>query len=279
MTKLEASDFSLNHMVAPRLPVAGLLDLAKGLGASAIEVRNDLAETETMVKPPKGLSATAIGEEARKRNIRILSINGLQRFNDWNDARAKEAAAFARECRECGAEALVLVPVNDHSFRPSAADAARGLRAALKGLAPILADNSILGLIEPLGFEECSLRLKASAVEAIEDVGQAARFKLVHDTFHHYVAGETAMFPERTGLVHISGVSDASVSRGTMRDPQRVLVDGGDRIDNAGQIAALRKGGYKGHLSFEPFAAEIHKLADIKGALAASMAWLTKTVA
>ncbi len=279
MSKPTGIDFALNHMVAPSLPVAGLLDLAARLGLSAIEVRNDLAGTETMVRAPKGLSPDAIGAEARRRGIRILSINGLQRFNDWGEARAREAAACARECRACGAEALVLVPVNDRGFRPTAAETARGLRAALKGLAPILADNGILGYVEPLGFEECSLRSKARAIEAIDDVGEGKRFKLVHDTFHHHVAGDPALFAERTGLVHISGVSDPKVDASSMRDPHRVLIDAGDRIDNAGQINALLRAGYAGPLSFEPFAASVHACKDIGSDLEASIRWTRQAIA
>jgi hypothetical protein len=45
-----------------------------------------------------------------------------------------------------------------------------------------------------------------------------AGVRLVHDTFHHFVAGETKIFTERTGLVHISVVTDAGATAATMRD-------------------------------------------------------------
>ena len=97
------------------------------------------------------------------------------------------------------------------SYRLSESERQRGLREALRALAPILAEAGIMGLVEPLGFEESSLRLKARRVEAIEDLDLGDRFRLVHDTFHHYLAGEPRMFPDWTGLVHISGVDDASL--------------------------------------------------------------------
>ena len=50
--------------------------------------------------------------------------------------------------------------------------------------------------IEPLGFAESSLRLKREAVEAIDSVGGAHAFRLIHDTFHHAVAGERELFPD-----------------------------------------------------------------------------------
>jgi 2-keto-myo-inositol isomerase len=71
-------------------------------------------------------------------------------------------------------------------------------------------------------------------VDAIDAVGGADRFKLVHDTFHHYLAGERELFPERTGLVHISGVEDRSLPHDEIRDGHRVLVSPGDLMDNVG---------------------------------------------
>jgi 2-keto-myo-inositol isomerase len=132
----------------------------------------------------------------------------------------------------------------------------------------------IVGLVEPLGFAECSLRTKEEAVDAIEAAGGAGAFRLVHDTFHHFVAGETKMFPGHTGLVHISGVTEPSASAATMRDPHRVLVDAADRIGNLAQLRALRAGGYGGAVSFEPFAASVHDSPTIEADLRASLAYV-----
>ena len=95
-------------------------------------------------------------------------------------------------------------------------------------------------------------------------------FRVVHDTFHQFVAGETEIFPARTGLIHASGVTDP-VGADVMRDPHRVLVDAADRIDNVGQIRRLLAGGYAGTVSFEPFSAKVHASADIEADLTASM--------
>jgi 2-keto-myo-inositol isomerase len=69
-------------------------------------------------------------------------------------------------------------------------------------------------------------------------------------------------------------VTDSGVAVGEMRDSHRVLVDAGDRIDNLGQIAALRAGGYVRPFSFEPFAPSVHELADPARALSESMAFI-----
>ena len=97
---------------------------------------------------------------------------------------------------------------------------------------------------------------KSEAAQAIAAVDGGADFRLVHDTFHHHLAGEAALFPALTGLVHISGVDDPALGVADMRDAHRVLVTGGDRLGNVAQIRALFAAGYDGFLSFEPFAAE-----------------------
>jgi 2-keto-myo-inositol isomerase len=266
--------FALNHMVAPRADLGTLFALAARLGFEAVEVRNDLQG----VAIADGTEAAHVGRLANEHGLRILSINALQRFNDWTTARAAEAQALAEYARDCGAEALVLCPVNDRQFRPGDEARLEGLRRALSELRPILAARGIKGLVEPLGFAESSLRLKREAIEAIDATGGGATFRVVHDTFHHAVSGETAIYPERTGLVHISGVEE-DVSRSAMRDPHRILVGPSDRLDNAGQIRMLLAGGYTGFLSFEPFAESVHRLHDVGAALEESAGFLSRSLA
>jgi len=261
---------ALNHMVAPKRSHAALFDLAVSLGIDRVEIRNDLAGVATL----DGTPPATIRQDAAARGLKLVSINALQRFNDWNADRAEEAKALAFYAAESGAAALVLCPVNDMTWQPIDEERRSGLRRALEGLAPILESAGMEGLVEPLGFPECSLRLKREAVAAIDDVGVAARFRLVHDTFHHAVAGETDLFPARTGLVHISGVEASGVPVALLRDPHRVLVGPSDRIDNIGQIRALVAGGYDGVFSFEPFAEEIHEIKDIEAALRSSLAYV-----
>jgi 2-keto-myo-inositol isomerase len=264
--------YAINHMVAPRKSIAELIALASALRLDAIEIRNDVPGQALEDDPEK------VRDLAKRAKVRILSINALQRFNEWGDARAAEARALARYAQDCGAGMLVLCPVNDASFRPSEAERQGGLREALRALAPILAEAGIMGAIEPLGFETSSLGLKAEAVEAILDVGESDRFRIVHDTFHHYLSGEPHLLPEWTALVHISGV-DQDLPLAALRDPHRVLVGPNDRLGNIAQIAALLAGGYGGPFSFEPFAASVQASQDIAGALDASMHFIDAELA
>ncbi|MBB3285180.1 MULTISPECIES: TIM barrel protein [unclassified Rhizobium] len=261
--------FALNHMCAPSLTLEAFFAVAKELGIDKVEIRNDLAGNAIL----DGTPAMAVKELAAREGVAIISINALQRFNEWNDERAREAAELIDYARDCGARALVLVPVNDGSGREPEVRRAN-LRKSLSALKPMLEAAGIIGLVEPLGFEICSLRLKSEAAAAIEELGAKSTFCLVHDTFHHHLAGEAAIFPELTGLIHISGVSDPDVSVADMRDPHRVLVDARDRLDNVGQLRALIAAGYAGPASFEPFAPTVHALNEPIAALKESMAYI-----
>ncbi|MCX7889315.1 MAG: TIM barrel protein [Rhodobacteraceae bacterium] len=260
--------FALNHMAAPRLDAVAFLDLAQRLGCIGVEFRNDLGRPLFDGRPPE-----AIRDAAAARGLRILALAEVKMFNDWSPAKADEALALMKIAVACGAEAVSLIPRNDNrgmeeGFRRAV------LRRALADLKPMLEDHGLVGMVEPLGFEICALRHKAEAVEAIEAVGGTGRFRLVHDTFHHHLAGGGPIFAAHTGIVHVSGVTDPTLAVADMRDGHRVLVDADDRLGNLAQIAALRAAGYRGPVSFEPFAESVHALADPAAALEASMEFI-----
>ena len=87
--------YALNHMVAPRKTFAELVELATALGLDQVEIRNDLPG----VAISDGTPPARIREQAEAAGVRILSINALQRFNDWNEERAREAARLAGYAR------------------------------------------------------------------------------------------------------------------------------------------------------------------------------------
>lgn len=260
--------FSLNHRVAPAATLTKFFDLAVSVGVSDVEIRNELPK----VAIADGTPAATVRLEAERRGLTILSINALYPFNIWSSERASQAAALVDYAQACGAKGIVLCPLNDPSYRRDESERLRAVREALAALAPMLRKAGVKGLVEPLGFPECSLRFKREAIQAIDAIDGADVYALVHDTFHHFVAGEVEIYPERTGLVHISGVVDADVPAEAMKDSHRVLVDGADRLDNVGQIRRLTAGGYTGPLSFEPFADSVSNAADIRATLADSMA-------
>lgn len=259
-------DFAINHMAAPQVTLGDFFALAASLQAPRVEIRNDIAGNAIL----DGTSAATVKRLAEENDVTIISINALQHFNHWSLDRAAEAESLAAYCAECGAKALVLVADNGGE-EPDSAKRIADATESLAGLVPILRRFGIVGLVECLGFETCSLRSKKEAVAAIDAAGGRDVLRLTHDTFHHRLAGEPDTFPELTGLVHISGVEDPAVAINDMRDGHRVLVGPRDRLDNIGQMAALRRGGYAGPLSFEPFAEDLRHLADPTAALRQSM--------
>lgn len=264
--------FALNHMTVARLSFQELVALASRLGLVGIEVRNDLPQPLF-----DGMDPAAAGEHLRKNGLRLLAVAEVKRFNDWSDDKAAEALALMKIAKAAGAEAVSLIPRNDNLGMGNGERQA-ALRVALKALKPLLEDHNLIGMVEPLGFEICALRYKSEAVEAIEAVGGKGRFKLVHDTFHHTLAQGGPIFPEHTGIVHISGVTDQSVSVSEMRDPHRVLVTAGDRLGNVDQIVALQEAGWNGPCSFEAFSPLVHALSDPASALKDSMDFIVKGV-
>ncbi|GAD55363.1 TIM barrel protein [Limimaricola cinnabarinus] len=258
---------ALNHICAPKLSLEAFFAMSRRLGVEAVEIRNDIPDVVNSHAPGE------VRRAASEAGVRIVSINALYPFNVWSGDLPDRARALADYAAECGAEALVMCPLNDGT-RIAQGD----LVHALGEMAGVLRERGLAGLVEPLGFPISSLRRKAEALAAIDVAGGDDVYRLLHDTFHHHLAGETAFFPERTGLVHISGLTDPGVRVEDMLDAHRVLVDGADRLENLPQLRALLAAGYAGPVSFEPFASEVHDLDDPEAALRATMEFVTSGV-
>ena len=264
--------FALNHMTAPRLKWEAFLDLASCLGCVGVEFRNDLPGQLF-----DGADPAAVGAAVKARGLRLLALAEVKMFNDWSDAKRAEAEALMKIAVACGAEAVSLIPRND-GVATDRKDSFRVTELALRELLPMLKAHGLKAMVEPLGFAVCSLRYKDVLAEVIEAVGGRGTYFMVHDTFHHALAGYGPIFADLTGIVHVSGVKD-QIYLDYMRDPHRVLVDADDMLGNVEQIRALRAAGYAGPISYEPFAPGVHAQSDPKAALAASMEFIRKGVA
>lgn len=243
--------FALNHMTTPKLGWLAFLDLAQSLGCVGVEFRNDF-QTPLF----DGADPAEVGAAAKARGLRILALAEVKMFNDWSDAKRAEAEALMKIAKACGAEAISLIPRNDN-VATSRAESRQVTETALRALLPMLQSYGLKAMVEPLGFEVCSLRYKDVLAGAIEAVGGKGTYFIVHDTFHHALAGSGPIYPELTGIVHVSGVKH-SIYLNEMRDPHRVLVDADDLLGNGAQIRALRAAGYSGAVSYEPFAPQVH---------------------
>ncbi len=270
-----AIKFGFNHMIYPALTPDELVDAAVKLGAVAIELRNDVGDNS--LKDVE--TARRVGAKATDAGLEVRSVNALYPFNVWNDERARQTEALASLAAAAGATGLVMCPLNEGKMLENTPEKVAALRAALTGIRPILEAHGLKGFVEPLGFPVSSLRLKRDALAAIDAIGGADVYSLVHDTFHHRGAGERAVFAKRTGLVHISGLEDPAISFADMLDGHRVLVGRKDRLGNVEQLRQLYADGYDGVVSFEPFAKEVHGLSDPIGAVRESMAYLSEALA
>ena len=267
--------FGFNHMVDPALTPDELVDAAVKLGAVAIELRNDVGDNSLKDEA----TARRVGAKAKAAGLEVATVNALYPFNVWNDERARQTEALAAIAAAAGAKALVMCPLNEGKMLEDTPEKAASLRAALTAIRPILMAHGLKGYVEPLGFPVSSLRMKREALSAIDAIGGADVFSLVHDTFHHRGAGEDAIFAARTGLVHISGLEDPTITFTDMLDGHRVLVGPKDRLGNVEQLRRLYADGYDGIVSFEPFASEVHNLADPIAAVRESMAYVREALA
>src|SRR5919109_3584414 len=130
--------FALNHAVAPRLSLSEFFQLAASLRITVVEIRNDLAG-----RPLRdGTPPEAVRAAAHRAGVTVVSINALQRFDDWTSEREREATDLVCYAAASGARGVVLVPSNDGSATADGERQSR-LRRALRGLLPILADVDI----------------------------------------------------------------------------------------------------------------------------------------
>ena len=260
--------FALNHILAPNLNIHDFFKLAKNLNIQNIEIRNDLPKISLY-----NINAKIIKELVNNYNVNILSINALQKFNIWNKERKEELISLSEFAKKCDCKGIVLVPLNTGEFI-NKVERIKLLYNSLKNITPILNDYGLLGYIEPLGFEISSLRLKSEVAEAIDQISTKSNLKILHDTFHHYLANEEAVFPNLTGLVHISGISDTRIKNNEMKDDHRELINNNDVLQNVEQIMNLKESGYNGVFSFEPFSKKIQNINNPYNAVLKSISYL-----
>ena len=265
--------FAINHMTLAQQSFAQLLDSAVALSCCGVEVRNDLAGELF-----DGLDPAVARQMARDRQLSLLAIAEVARFNVCSDAMLNQTRHLLGIAKTSGAQGVVLIPSNDGDTGTAAAAMAE-LRTAIRELKPLFAASDLVGFIEPLGFPTSSLRHKADVIDALEAEGARDQFSLIHDTFHHALAGGGPVFPADTGIMHVSGVSDTSVSLEDLTDASRGLVDANDRLDNKGQIKAMIAGGFTGPISMEAFAAEVHGSPNLVAQLRDSFTFINSGLA
>lgn len=260
--------FALNHIIRPQTSYLELLDLAVQTGCSGVEFRNDFAGKALF----GGDDPAKVKAAAETAGIKILALAEVKMFNRWDAKKAQEAEDLMKIALAAGSPVISLIPANDGQGLGNG-ERQGNLRLALRELKPMLEQYGLLGFVEPLGFPISSVRYKSEAVEIIDAI-DPKRFKIVHDTFHHALAGGGEIYPEHTGIVHISGVVDNTPAIEALQDAHRVLVDKDDRLGNVAQIQQFLNANWKGSFSFEPFAGEVHNLVDPVKSIRASIEFI-----
>ena len=271
---------SLNRIIYPKLKLEDFFKFAQDLDLSKIELRNDLPGGKII----DGYTPGQLKELSKKYGVEILTINALQKFNLGAilPETIKEMKKLINLSLSIDCKAIVLCPNNDVNDKRNSGEIFKETVKALKSFGPLFQDSGIQGYLEPLGFEECSLRSIVTAMEAIQKSGYPA-YKIVHDTFHHHLGPDTFDTIKNdydisyTGLVHISGV-ESNVPVEEYRDNHRVLVTTQDRLQTKEQIELLLKLGYAGNISFEPFSQKVQEMEieKIKSAINNSIEYISK---
>ncbi|MBL4928940.1 TIM barrel protein [Fuscibacter oryzae] len=262
--------FALNRTCAPQLSLADFIALAVASGAKAVEIRNDIEGHECA----DGTPAPEVKSRLEAAGLAVASVNALQRFNDWTPERARQAEVIISYAAALGAPGVVLCPVHTEGHGWSDAEAERNLRDGLKNLRPILKDHGVTGYVEPLGMKGSTMKRQEMAVAAVSDVDGWDAYQLCFDTFQFFRCGDVALFPDRIGLAHISGISRPDLLPADLSEPDRGLIFIDDRVDNIGQLRRLIAAGYSGFVSMEPFSPAVQQDPDLRSHLRASFEYL-----
>lgn len=249
--------FALNRIIYPHAPLKDFIDLALVCGISKIELRNDLEGGRII----DSLSSNELSSICKSEGVEIISVNAVQKFNlpaNFINAR-EEIKEISSLCNEINCSSIVLCPNNEIDDKRTSAEFLRDTIDALNFYASTFRDYELTAYIEPLGFPECSIRTKRDAMEAIQKSDCPEIYKIIHDTFHHFLSSELEYYFEATGLVHISGVSE-DIKKSAVKDEHRILINCNDKMDSLKQIHILEESGYPGLYSFEPFATSVQKM-------------------
>jgi 2-keto-myo-inositol isomerase len=259
---IRRSKISLNRILFPDSSLEEFFKTTSDMGLNKVELRNDLPEIGII----DAYTPEQVKDFSEKYDIEILTINALQKFNLGAvlPAALEELKELIKLAVAIDCAAIVLVPNNDVDDDRKPEVIMQETVTALKSFGPLFEDSGILGYLEPLGFRQCSLRSKVTAMQAIRESGYR-NYKIVHDTFHHHLGPDTNDTFQKeydifyTGLVHVSGVESDTPTH-QYKDGHRILITENDCLKNLEQLELILKLGYSGDISFEPFAKEIQTL-------------------
>ncbi|MHA7849019.1 TIM barrel protein [Serratia sp. D1N4] len=252
--------FCINRKIAPKLSLESFFRLVQRCGLNKVELRNDMPSGSVT----DNLSDAQLNTLAAEYGIEIVTINALGQFNLLEDKAAllTRTEALLVQARALQCQAVVLCPNCNAGDRRSEAQKREDTLESLQLLAPLFKQYDVAGYVEPLGFGISSLRSSLLTQALIRD--SAAPYKMVLDTFHHYLSEvsqtdfDTQIQVEQIGLVHLSGVEDP-MNKSALSDEQRIMLSDKDRLKSKTQVQNLERLGYRGLYAFEPFSSQLDK--------------------
>lgn len=261
----EKNIIALNRIVYPSISLPDFIKLASELGVHKIELRNDILQKNVL----DSYSPEKIRNILEEEKVRVITINALQNFNvaEIFFDNLKELKTLIKTAKEINCSEVVFCPSNSGQNREDDPETYKTTLSALIKFSPVLEENNMKGLIEPLGFPTSSLRSISLAQKLIRESG-CRTYKIVHDTFHFYLGTDSmqdllkAYDKSLIGLVHVSSAAKSTPTI-NLKDGDRVLPDMVDRQDilnSREQIKALADIGYRGDISFEAFSNKVQEL-------------------
>jgi len=277
---IDMQRFALNRIAAPGYGLADFFALAKEIGFSKVELRNDIRDGAII----DGLAPQEAVRLANDNGISIITINALQKFN-LASMREKDTAELREMLALCVAikcPAIVLCPNNDAKDARSPEVRFAETVDSLVAFGPLFRQAGVMGYVEPLGFGISSLASIVVAQKAIEKSGFGC-YKVLIDTFHLFLGpDDTSAFGAgydvaMTGLIHVSGVED-DIPASQYLDCHRLMPGPKDAMHSKAIIEAAQGKGYKGDISFEPFSDRVQNLSrkDLIAAARASLKYLAE---
>jgi 2-keto-myo-inositol isomerase len=259
---IDPKRFALNRIAAPALGLSEFFALAASAGMIFVELRNDIRDGAVL----DGLKPHDVHTMAKNQGIKIATINAVQKFNlaSTRKTARDDLEKLLDLSTQIDCKGIVLCPNNDpYDTRPVDQRFAETVEALVE-FGHLFEHAGVYGLVEPLGFGISSLSSVEVAWNAIKSSGFDC-YKVVVDTFHYYLGPDNPHTlaalakANAVGLIHVSGV-ETDIPQTKILDAHRILPGPNDIMKSFDTIRTLDAAGYRGLISFEPFAKEVQDM-------------------
>lgn len=262
---IELNRFCLNRKAAPGISLEETIPLVAGVGVTNIELRNDLYGSVDNNAILDHLSGKHVADLLKDNHVSVETINAIGNMDkrDSIEDNLRSLTEMLEMSKDFSLKNIIFCPVRSKDDTRSSEQREKEAIANVKEYSKLLAKYNVGGLLEPLGFEDSTLRTPWEGQNVINKSG-VDNFKLVADTFHYYLASVTPKeFEEEVdvnyiGLVHLSSVIDRK-ARNVLDDQDRYMLDKNDVMESAQWAKRFEIAGYKGLYAFEPFSDDLKK--------------------